>query len=128
MPQFRSGNGGYVELSADGMNWTEMDTAVWDLTEDIKDVENTHSGTGGDTNYEAVVNDNSSTVELPWDEDNPPDVVVLIGYKIFVRFKHGDGTVVKQLSNTLFKSLKTHDDNAADIVRVTMELKGGSKS
>lgn len=125
---FRSANGGYVEVATD-VNfsvWVQLDVATWELEEGEKDTENTHSGTGGSTNYEHVVYDNSSSLKLPWDEDNTPEAYgIYPGQKIGLRFKHGSGAIKKTLLNTKVGPLKTINDNQGDIVRIETETKGG---
>ena len=131
MSTFRSGNGGYIEVAVDAAFsvWTRINIGVWELTEGVRDTENTHSGTAGNTNYERVVYDNSWTLKVPWDEEQTQAVLAVFkGMKIGIRFKHGSGAIVKTLLSTLVGPVKTINDNQQDIVRIDFEGKGGALS
>ncbi len=90
-------------------------------------MENSHSGTGGSSNYEHVIYDHSWSLDLPWDEDNQPDndLGIVEGNKIGIRFKHGDGDVKEAILNTLVGPLETRNNTSNDIVRVRITGKGG---
>lgn len=125
MPTYVSGHGGYVQTSVNGSSWVTHDVATWTLTDGSRTTENTHSGTGGGTRYDHVVKDPNWRLELPWDQDSPPDVNFSSGQKIYVRFKHGAGAVIRQCSLTTVENIETVDNNASDIVRSTVSGKGG---
>lgn len=129
MATFRSGNGGYVQISTNGVAYTNLDNALWELNEDIKKTENSHSGTQGSSNYEKVIDDNSWRLQIPWDEERIPESLGLRkGAKIYIRFKHGSGAVLKALALTLVEHFKTVNDNQGDIVRVEADGCGGIAS
>lgn len=127
MPTFRSGNGGYVQISEDGQAWYTLIVAVWELNDDSRKTENTHSGTGGASNYEHVVGDANWRLQIPWDEANTPESYGLTkGAKVYLRFKHGSGSITKQISETLVEHVKTVNDNSQDIVRAEIDGCGGT--
>ena len=131
MSQFRSGNGGYIEVSADaGVTWVQINVGTWTLGDMVRDVENTHSGTGGATNYEAVVSDPTSRIEGPWDESAVPDAVgkLVKGTKPGIRFKLGGGAIKKTLTGALCMGVEFVCNNQGDIVRWSSNTKGGVTS
>ena len=128
MPQqFRSGHGGYVEVSTDGTTWTQLDLALWELDRMRRLGENTNSASGGGTGYTPVVGDPTWRLEIPWDENAQPDTALHLvdADVIYLRFKHGSGNVKKTLSKTTVENFRTVCDNKGDIVRVEGNGKGG---
>jgi hypothetical protein len=123
MSTYVSGLGGYVQISMDGSSWTTLDVAEWTLTRTARTTENTHSGCSA-TNYDVVCPDNSWRLSAPWNQDGPLDSLVTQS-KIYVRFKHGSGAVLRQCSLTTVESIETVDQQSNDIVRVTMQGRGG---
>ena len=129
MATFRSGHGGYVQIAVDGESYLTLNLAVWELNDDSRKTENTHSGTGGASNFEHVVGDANWRLQIPWDEEATPESYGLRkGAKVYIRFKHGSGSILKQIALTLVEHFKTINDNAQDIVRVEMDGCGGTVS
>lgn len=120
---FWSGNGGAILVGA-----TELNIAKWTLNRTARLVENTHSGTGGNSNYNVVVYDHSGTVEVPWDDAALPDtdVALVPGTQVAITFQHGNSGKTAVLTNTMVETLTTNNDNSQDIVRVTVTFKGGA--
>lgn len=119
---FWSGNGGTLAVG----NVT-LHVNRWELTQQARLVENTHSGVSS-SNYEAVVPDHSWTAEVPWDDANMPDVDVGLaeGTKVTIIFKFGASSKTATLTSTTVESVVPVDDNATDIVRVRVSGKGGA--
>lgn len=122
MATFRSGNGGTIAIGG-----TTLHVKTWSGKIGIRDVENTHSGTSGSSNYEKVVIDASFTAEGPWDEDNQPDTDAgfMPGNKITATLKVGAGAKTVVLTNCLVVDLELIVDNTSDIVRYRLMGKGG---
>lgn len=118
---FNSGNGGTLTVGAVTLHNTRFT-----FNHDIRDVDNTHSGTGGFSNYEMVVKDIQWNVEGPLDEDNLPDVDagLTVGSKVSITFKEGGDSRTLVLTNTLVKNLEIICDNSGDIVRFRATGKG----
>lgn len=126
MPTYRSANGGYVQVSEDGSAWYTFHIAVWELNDDSRKTENSHSGVGSGSNYEHVIGDATWRLQLGWDEQSTPEAYFFRkGNKIYIRFKHGSGAVLKQVSYTLVEHVKTINDNSQDIVRAELDGCGG---
>ena len=120
MATFWSGNGGYTTVGA-----TRLDVAKWTVNSNARLTENTNSGTAGSTRYDLVAYDNSSSIEIPWDSDNLPSTLLPRGSKVTLTFYHGGSTKTSVLTNTTVENVTTVDDNAQDIVRVSVTTKGG---
>lgn len=132
MATFRSGNGGYVEISviSAGISGSlvRLDKSKWSLSAGGRLTENTHSGVSS-SNYEAVIPDNSWTIEGPWDEGNMPHnaVGLAFGVKCNIYFHVGGGSAkVYTLLNTSVEKADYTDDESSDIVRFSGSGKGGA--
>lgn len=116
-----SGNGGYITVNGD-----RLDINKWEHDNQSKNVENTHSGTEGATNFDHVVEHNEWSIAVPWDETNTPEDVSLVrGDKVDIVFQYGATGNSDTLTNTLVTSVKTVNDNQGDIIRVDVTGKGG---
>lgn len=120
---FLSGNGGEIIVGS-----TTVHVATWEGNFGSRLVENTNSNTSGASNYEKVVDDCSWTAECPLDDTNLPDTDAGLngGAQVTVKFYLGAGTKFYQLTNTTVEEVRARNDNATDIVRVTVTGKGGS--
>lgn len=116
-----SGNGGKLTIGV-----IDLHVTVWDLDHKVREVDNTNSGSGGFSNYEAVVKDIEWTAEGFLDEDNLPDVDAgaAVGSKASITFKEGADSRTMVLTNTLVTSLKITCNNSNDIVRFRAAGKG----
>ena len=120
---FYSGNGGGVTVGAG----SEQNVGKWEVNSNARLVENTHSGTGGSTNYESVVYDNSSTIDIPVDSDALPDTDMgfVRGTKITVVFQMGGSGKTCTLTNTTVENAAYINDPQNDIGRFRVTTKGG---
>lgn len=121
---FYSGNGGGVTVGAG----SEQNVGKWEVNSNARLVENTHSGTGGSTNYESVVYDNSSTIDIPVDSDALPDTGMgfVRGTKITVVFQMGGSGKTCTLTNTTVENAAYINDPQNDIGRFRVTTKGGA--
>lgn len=122
MSTFYSGNGGTITSGAVVTNVKQ-----WTCNTGSRTTENTHSGTGGYTNYEHVVFDARWTAEGPLDTSNLPDSTGLFvpGTKVSAKFKNGADARFILLVGTIIEDYEVIDDNTSDIVRWRMSGKGG---
>jgi hypothetical protein len=120
---FWSGNGGGMTVGGG----SELNIGKWELNSNARLVENTHSGTSGSTNYDLVVYDNSSTVDIPWDDTNLPDtdMGLVRGTKVTIVFQMGGSGKTATLTNTTVETHTTINDPQNDIVRSRITTKGG---
>lgn len=121
---FWSGNGGNVVVNpSPGVS---LNIARWMLRKGSRNVENTHSGVSS-TNFEKVVSDHSGSIDIPWDDTNLPDTDagLVEGAKVTIRFNLGTSGKFQTLANTIIESVEDTDDNSQDIVRTTVNFKGG---
>lgn len=120
---FLSGNGGEVIVGA-----VTLHVAKWEGNFGARLVENTNSNTSGATSYDKVVDDASWTIEIPLDDTNLPDTDAGLtgGTKVTIKFYLGAGAKFYQLTNTTVEEIRPSNDNAQDIVRVTVTGKGGA--
>ena len=120
---FNSANGSKLTVGA-----TDLHVATYRLRNGIRDVENTHSGTGGFTNFEKVVNAPEWEAEGPLDEDNLPDVDAGLapGSKVAITFKEGADSRTIVLTNTLVVDFEIIANNANDIMRWRASGKGAT--
>lgn len=120
---FWSGNGGGITVGGG----SEQNIGRWEVNSNARLTENTHSGTGGSTNYELVVYDNSSTIEIPVDDTALPDtdMGLVRGAKVTVVFQMGGSGKTCTLTNTTVENATYINDPAQDIVRFRVTTKGG---
>ena len=120
---FVSGNGGSISVGA-----TALVVGEWGGNFGARLVENTHSATGGSTNYEKVVDDPSWYADIPWDETALPDTDLGLtgGAKVTVTFKLGAGVKTYVLTNTTVENVEPKVNNSNDIVRMRVTGKGGA--
>lgn len=120
---FYSGNGGGITIGGG----SEQNVGRWEVNSDARLVENTHSGTGGSTNYEPVVYDNSATIDIPVDSDALPDtdMGLVRGTKVTVVFQMGASGKTCTLTNTTVERAKYINDPSGDIGRFQVSTKGG---
>ena len=118
---FNSGNGGTFVSGIINLPITKWTCKLGNRT-----TENTHSGTGGFTNYEHVVVDAEWSCEGAVDEDNLPDTDAgLTTGKGTLTFKNGADARTIVLTNTTIVDVTYVCDNTGDIVRFTASGKGG---
>lgn len=120
---FIPGSGGGITIGGG----TELNIGRWTLNANARLVENTHSGVSG-TNFEAVVQDNSSTVEIPVDDTRLPDTDegLVAGSKVTIVFQMGSSGKTATLTNTTVETREWVNDPANDIVRCRVTTKGGT--
>lgn len=121
---FYSGNGGGITVGGG----SEHNVGRWEVNSNARLVENTHSGTSGSTNYELVVYDNSSTIEIPVDDANLPDtdMGLVRGAKVTIVYQMGGSGKTCTLTNTTVENATYINDPAQDIGRFRVTTKGGS--
>ena len=120
---FYSGNGGGITVAGGA----EKNVGKWEVNENCRLVENTHSGTAGSTNYEPVVYDNSSTIDIPVDDADLPDtdMGLVRGTKVTIVFQMGNTGKFCTLTNTTVENASYVNDPASDIGRFRVTTKGG---
>ncbi len=120
---FYSGNGGGITVGGG----SEQNVGKWEVNSNARLVENTHSGTGGSTNYEAVVFDNSSTIDIPVDDVALPDtdMGLVRGTKVTIVFQMGGSGKTCTLTNTTVENATYINDPQGDIGRFRVTTKGG---
>lgn len=120
---FNTANGSKLTV---GM--VDLHVASYRLRTGVRDVENTHSGTNGFTNFEPVVRAPEWEAEGPLDTVNLPDVDAGLapGSKVTVTFKEGalGSTIV--LTNTLVVDFEITANNSNDIMRWRASGKGAT--
>ena len=106
---------------------SEKNIGRWEVNSNARLVENTHSGTGGSTNFEIVVYDNSATIEIPVDDTDLPDTDMgfVRGAKVTAVFQMGNSTKTCTLTNASVENFAYVNDPANDIVRARVSLRGG---
>jgi hypothetical protein len=120
---FYSGNGGGITIGAGA----EQNIGRWEVNSNARLVENTHSGTSGSTNFELVVYDNSSTIEIPVDDAALPDtdMGLIRGAKVTITFQMGGSGKTCILTSTSVENATYINDPAQDIGRFRVTTKGG---
>jgi len=120
---FLSGNGGAILVGS-----LALSVKQWTVNYGARVTENTHSGTGGYSNYEKVVIDPRWTAEGPWDDAAIPDVDqgLVPGNKVTLTFEIGSGAKTLILTNTIVEDFELIDDNTSDIVRYRATGKGAT--
>lgn len=120
---YLSGNGGALVVGI-----IELAIKQWTCNTGARTTENTHSGTAGFTNYEAVVIDARWTAEGPWDDTVIPDVDAGLtpGSKPLLTFQVGSGSKTIILTGSIIEDFEIIDDNTSDIVRWRASGKGGT--
>jgi hypothetical protein len=121
---YPSGNGGAILIGS-----VEIAVKQWTCNSGARTTENTHSGTGGYTNYEMVVWDARWTAEGPWNDSAIPDTVavgLIPGSKITLIMQLGSTAKTQTLTNTIVEDFELIVDNSGDIVRWRATGKGGS--
>jgi len=125
MPEYVSGNGGYLEVREAGTSsYTRYEDTKWVLRITDRLTENTHSGTPA-TNFEAVVPHVEWSADIPMDVLNIPSDTALGFSKIDAVFFVGDTGLFYDLRNTSNEVGEVTNDNAQDIVRVATSGRGG---
>lgn len=121
---FYSGNGGGLTVNGGA----EQNIGRWEVQSNSRTVENTHSGTGGSTNFEHVVYDNSATIDIPIDDTALPDTDMLFirGTKVTVVFQYGSSSKTCTLTNAIVETFTTINDPSGDIGRARVTLRGGA--
>lgn len=120
---YPSGNGGAMMVGI-----VEIALKQWTCNTGARTTENTHSGTGGYSNYEMVVWDARWTAEGPWDDVAIPDTVavgLIPGAKVGMKFQVGSTAKFILLTNTIIEDFELINDNTSDIVRWRASGKGG---
>ncbi len=104
-----------------------MNIGRWEVNSNARLVENTHSGTSGSSNFEIVVYDNSSTLEIPVDDTNLPDtdMGLVRGAKVTVVYQMGNSGKTCTLTNTTVENFAYINDPQNDIVRARVTTRGG---
>lgn len=122
MPQYNSGNGGGVTVGI-----IVLPLSQWTCNTGSRTVENTHSGTGGFTNYENVVIDARGTLEGPLDEDNLPDTDAGLypGLKPLLTLKNGADARVIVITGAIIEDYEVTVNNSNNIVVWRATFKGG---
>lgn len=120
---FNTANGSSLTVGA-----VVLHISKYRLNNGVRSVENTHSGTGGFTNFEKVVRAPEWDAEGPLDEDNLPDVDAGLnpGDKVSVKFQEGADTRFITLTNTFVDTFEVIADNAGDILRWRATGKGAT--
>lgn len=120
---FNTANGSKLTIGA-----VDLHVATYRIRNGIRDVENTHSGTGGFTNFEAVVNAPEWEAEGPLDDANLPDVDAALdpGTKATIVFKEGGSAKTITITNTLVVDFEIIANNANDIMRWRASGKGAT--
>jgi hypothetical protein len=121
---FHSGNGGGITVGGG----SELNIGRYTVRAPVRSVENTHSGTSGATNFEAVVRDVSWEVEIPFDDAAIPDtdMGLVPGNKVTIVWQLGSSGKTVTTTNTLVEGLEFINDPSGDIVRARVTGKGGS--
>lgn len=120
---FRSGNGGSVTFTGG-----TLAIGTWEGDFSARLTETTNSSSGG-TQFAKVVEENSWSCDIPWDEANMPDTTVgLVPGSVIASasFKMGAGAKVYVLANTTVEKMVPTVNNATDIVRMRVSGKGGT--
>lgn len=120
---FHSGNGGGINVGAGA----EQNIGRYTVRAPVRTAENTHSGTGGASNYEAVVRDLSWEVDIPFDDAAIPDtdMGLVAGNKVTITWQLGASGKTVITTNTLVESVEFINDPSGDIVRARVTGKGG---
>jgi hypothetical protein len=120
---FWSGNGGGITIGGG----SEQNIGRWEVNSNARLVENTHSGTGGSTNFNIVVYDNSSSIEIPVDDTALPDtdMGLVRGSQITIVFQMGNSGKTCTLTSTTVENFAYINDPANDIVRARVTTRGG---
>lgn len=120
---FISGSGGGITIGGG----SEQNIGRWELNANARLVENTHSGVTG-TNFEMVIQDNSSTIEIPVDDANLPDtdMGLVPGAKVTVVFQMGNSGKTATLTSTTVENRTWINDPSGDIVRCRITTRGGT--
>ncbi len=113
---FWSGTGG----SVNGVNLSK-----YMLRSNSRLAETTNSGLAAST-YQAVIQDNSWSLEMPWDSSLPPesaigdqgDVVTLV-------LNLGLSGDAYTLTDTTVENIEIVDDSVSDVIRAVVTGKGG---
>lgn len=117
-----TGNGGNITFGA-----VAFHISKWTLIKDPRLVETTTSANTSGTRYTKVVNDNSGTVEAPWDSTATPEAAGFVeGAAItLLKMKLGSGATYYSAANCTMGPLEVECDNKGDVVRIRFSWKGG---
>lgn len=120
---FISGSGGGITIAGGA----EKNIGRWEVNANARLVENTHSGVTG-TNFENVIQDNSSTIDIPVDDADLPDtdMGLTAGSKVTVVFNMGSSGKFATLTSTTVETRVYINDPSNDIVRCRITTKGGT--
>lgn len=120
---FWASTGGGITVNAG----SEQNVSGWELDSSIIDANNTHSGTGGSTNFEVVNYHNEGSIEIPWSDTELPDtdIGLVRGNKVTIVFQFGNSSKTCTLTNTLILSHRMVSKSADDILRSVVRFKGG---
>lgn len=122
---FWSGNGGGITVNGG----SELNVGKWTVNRTMRIVENTHSGTSGSTNFNAVVAHVEWTVEVPFDDaaliDTDSGLVPGTSISALV-LQHGNSGKTISIANTMVEAVQTVNDPQGDIVRYVVNGKGGA--
>jgi hypothetical protein len=121
---FWSGNTGGVTVNGGA----ELNVGKWEVRRTARTVENTHSGTGGSTNFNLVVYHAEWTIEIPWDDTNLPDTDMgfVPGTQLSALvFQHGNSGKTISIASTMVEEHVTINDPQNDIVRSRVSGRGG---
>jgi len=121
---FHSGNGGGINVNGGA----EQNIGRYTVRAPVRTAENTHSGTGGSSNYEAIVRDLSWEVDIPFDDAAIPDtdMGLVAGNKVTIIWQLGSSAKTVITTNTLVESVEFINDPSGDIVRARVTGKGGT--
>jgi hypothetical protein len=121
---FYSGNGGKATVGAGA----DLNIGDYELDVESREVENTHSGSAGSTNFEHVVFHAEGNIEIPVDSTSLPEAGMGFtrGAKITLKLYLGATGKFHTLTNTLVKKVGWKNSQKDDIGRVRVEFKGGA--
>lgn len=75
MATFHAGVGGKAKLGAAG---ADINITNWEFTKTSRLAETTHSGSGGNANWQHTVKEARGFFEFPWDSTQIPDTTIAI--------------------------------------------------
>ena len=121
---FHSGNGGGITVGGG----SALNIGRYTIRAPMRLTENTHSGTSGSSNYDAVVRDCSSEFQIPFDDTLIPDTDsgLIAGTKVTIVFQLGSSGKTVTLTNTTVEDYEYENDPQGDIVRARVTTKGGA--
>lgn len=119
-----SANGGYVSIGAGGGNTQHVARWTGDWMNRLAEV--TTSAYGG-AQYTSALEDPSWSFEVPRDSTAFPEALNFKPGYFFsdIWFKLGADTVADRVSNTTVERVSKENNNAGEVVRITVSGRGG---